>query len=159
MFFKVVSIKNFGSRSLFWKIESNTGVSCRYCKLFTISFLIEHLATSDSPTKNSKVSWCVCVLISRLHVLWVLIKTLRKRCTNNSLLSRDKKISSLLELIGHVRSVSVYALDKFWYKTYTKRCTSNCVIANVKRLSSPALRCWSGAPNFTVWFGQRKNAV
>ena len=48
---------------------------------------------------------------------------------------------------------------RFWWKTYTKRCTSNYVISRVKRLSSPALCGWSGAFNFRVWFGKRKNAV
>ena len=33
---------------------------------------------------------------------WFWSKTFTKRCSNNSLLSRDKTISSLLDLIGHV---------------------------------------------------------
>ena len=37
-------------------------------------------------------------------------KTFTKRCTNNSLLSRDK--TSLLELIGHIISISEYVLEK-----------------------------------------------
>ena len=32
--------------------------------------------------------------------------------TNNSLLSRDKTISFLLELIGHVLSISEYVFEK-----------------------------------------------
>ena len=47
----------------------------------------------------------------------------------------------------------------FWWKTYTKCCTSNYVISRVKRLSSPALSGWSGAFNFRVWFGKRRNVV
>ena len=39
-------------------------------------------------------------------------KTFKKRGTNNSLLSRDKTIFSLLELIGHVLSISEYVLGK-----------------------------------------------
>ena len=39
-------------------------------------------------------------------------KTFTKRCTNNSLLSRDKTISSLLELIDHMLSISEYVLEK-----------------------------------------------
>ena len=90
-------------------------------------------------------------------------KTFTKRCTNNSLLSRDKTISSLLELIGHVLSISEYVLEKhcfrFWWKAYTKRCASNYVISRVRRLSSSALCGWSGAFNFRVWFGKRNMAV
>ena len=56
-------------------------------------------------------------------------KTFTKRFTNNSLLSRDTTISSLLELTGHVLLTSEYVLEKhcfrFWWKTYTKRCTSS----------------------------------
>ena len=62
-----------------------------------------------------------------------------KRCINNSLLSRDKTMSSLLELTGHVfwfhnmfwKNVNCF---QFWWKTYTKGCTSNYVISRVKRL-------------------------
>ena len=123
-----------GSGSLFLKIESNTGVSCGYCKIFKNSFLIEHVAASDSPTMNSKVSWCVCFLISRLHVLWILIKTLRKRCRSNSLLSRDKKLLPCLNCLINcfwfqnifVKTLVAFDFDK---KTYTKRCTRNYVIS------------------------------
>ena len=81
-------------------------------------------------------------------------KTFTKRCSNNSLLSRDKTISSLLELIGHVLLISEYVLEnincfRFWWK----RCTSNYATSRVKRLSSPSLCGWSGAFNFRVWFG------
>ena len=48
---------------------------------------------------------------------------------------------------------------RFWRKIFTKRCASNYVISRVKRLSSSALCGWSGAFNFRVWFGKRKNAV
>ena len=48
---------------------------------------------------------------------------------------------------------------QFWWKTCAKRCTSNYVILRVKILSSAALCGWSGAFNFKVWFGRRKNAV
>ena len=47
----------------------------------------------------------------------------------------------------------------FWWKTYTKSFTDNYVISLVKRFYFPALCGWSGAFNFTVWFGKRKNAV
>ena len=58
-----------------------------------------------------------------------------KCCTNNSLLSRDKTISSLLELIGYVLLISEYVFKKtltafeiLMKNLHTKRCTSNYVI-------------------------------
>ena len=48
---------------------------------------------------------------------------------------------------------------RFWWKTYTKHYTSNYVISRVKILSFPALCGWSGAFNFRIWFGKRKNVV
>ena len=64
---------------------------------------------------------------------WFWSKTSAKRCTNNSLLSCDNKISSLLELIYHVLSISEYIWKNiicfwFWWKIYEKRCTNNYVI-------------------------------
>ena len=49
---------------------------------------------------------------SGLKVLLSSDQKLTKRCTNNSLQSRDKIISSLLELIGYVLSISEYVLEK-----------------------------------------------
>ena len=62
-------------------------------------------------------------------------KTFTKHCTNDYLLSCDKTISPLLELIAHVLSISQYVFRKtliasdFNKKTYTKRWTSNYVIS------------------------------
>ena len=72
-------------------------------------------------------------------------KTFTKRCTNNSLLSSDKTISWLLELIGHVHLISEYALEnincfRFWWNTHTKRCTSNCIITCQKTFFPCTLR-------------------
>ena len=39
-------------------------------------------------------------------------KTFMKHCSNNSLLSRDRSISSLLDLIGHVLLISENVLEK-----------------------------------------------
>ena len=71
-------------------------------------------------------------------------KTFTKRWSNNSLLSRDKTISSLLDLINHVllisdqnrfwKNINCFC---FWWKTYKKCCTSNYKISHVKRLSFP----------------------
>ena len=60
--------------------------------------------------RYSKVSWGAG---SRLHVFAILIKNFHEKCcTNNSLLSRDKTIASLLELIGHVLLISEYVFKK-----------------------------------------------
>ena len=105
--------------------------------------------------RYSKVSWGAC---SRLHGFSILIKNFHEKCcTNNSLLSRDKKISYLLELIGYVLLISEYVFKKtltafeiLMKNLHTKRCTSNHVISRVKRLSSLALCGWSGAFSFRV---------
>ena len=60
-------------------------------------------------------------------------KTFMKYCTYYSLLSRDKTISCLLELIGHGHLISEYVLEnikcfRFWWNTYTKHCLSTCNI-------------------------------
>ena len=55
-----------------------------------------------------KVSWGV----SSLNWLPSWSKTYTKRCTNDSLLSRDKTIFSLLELIDYVLSISEYVMEK-----------------------------------------------
>ena len=71
------------------------------------------MTASDSCTTVCKVCGGVCSLISRLHLLSILIKkTGTKRCTNNSLLLRDKTISFLLELIDHMLAISEYVLEK-----------------------------------------------
>ena len=95
MFFKIGSIKKFAmftGKYLSWglflikfqvyrsanllKIDSNTGVSCGYCKNFNNSFLIQPLRwllLAILP-RYSKVSWDACSLISRLRLLSLLIK-------------------------------------------------------------------------------------
>ena len=73
---------------------------------------------------------------------------------DNSLLSPDKTISSLLELIGHVFSISacfgktLIAFD--FDEQLTQSVAQVTVISSVKRLSSPALCGWSGAFNFCL---------
>ena len=58
---------------------------------------------------NSTVKSPVCSLILRLFVLSILIKNLHKMLHKQS---RDKEISSLLELIDNVPSISEYVLEK-----------------------------------------------
>ena len=53
-------------------------------------------------------------LISRFHLLPSWSKSYTKCSKNNSLLSCDKIISSLLELIDHVLSISEYVVKKHW---------------------------------------------
>ena len=59
----------------------------------------------------SKVSWGASSLVWRLHVLLILIKTFHEMLVK-SLLLHDKTISSFLQLIGQVLSISEHALEK-----------------------------------------------
>ena len=86
--------------------------SCGYCKIFKNSFLMQHLRwlLLTVLPRYSKVSWGAG---SRLYVFLILIKNFHEKCcTNNSLLSRDKTIASLLELIGHVLLIWEYVFRK-----------------------------------------------
>ena len=60
----------------FFKNRLHTGVSSRYCKIFKKSFLIQHLRwlLLTVLPRYSKASWGASSLISRLHVLSILIK-------------------------------------------------------------------------------------
>ena len=112
---------------------------------------------------HCKVSWGVCSLIPHFHVLSMLIKYL-KSCIINSLLSCNKTIFSLLELIDTCFQLQSMFRKKiscflFWWKTYTKRCTNNYVIRSVKRLPLLSLCGLSSAFNFRIWSGKWKNAV
>ena len=95
---------------------------------------------------------------------WFWSKTFTKRCTNNYLLSRGNS-TSFLACVDWLRASDFRMFWKniscfrFWWKTYTKRCANNYVISHDKNLPSPALCGWSGAFNFWVWFGKRKNNV
>ena len=130
MFFEICSLKHFAiltGKHLFWglfliklqafrpttflKRDFNTSVSCGYCKIFKDSFFIEH------------VRWLLLIVLTTAGVLVFLFrastwfrlfrsKTYTKRCKNNSLLSRDKTISSLRELIDYVLSISGYISEK-----------------------------------------------
>ena len=74
--------------------------------MFKNSFLIPHLRWLLLTVLPRYSIWGACSLISHLKVLSILIKTFTKRCSNNSLLSRGKTISSLLDLIGNVLLIS-----------------------------------------------------
>ena len=75
-----------------------------------------------------------------------------KHCSNNSLLSCDKAISFLLDLIGHVLLILKYVLKKhdFDEKLTQSDAQVAIIISRFKKLSSPALCGWSGAFNFMV---------
>ena len=147
MFFKIGSIKNsaiFARKHLCWglfliklqiwmsatfsKIDSNTGVFLvDIVKFLRIAFLYNASGGCFWQSYHDTVkSAGVPVLwfgASECFQFWS--KTFTKRRTINSLLSRDKTISSLLELVGYVYSISEYVLEKtfncfrFWWKTYT----------------------------------------
>ena len=135
MFFEKDTIKNFAiftRKHLCWglfliklqvlrsatflKTDSSTGVSSGCCKIFKNIFLIQHLWWLLLTVYHDTVkSAGVLVFWFRASTcIWFWSKNFKKRCTNNSLLSRDKAISSLLELNGHVFSISEYLLEKHW---------------------------------------------
>ena len=92
----------------FLERDSNWGVSCGYCKILKSSFFYR---TPPVAISGGPVSW-VSVLWFRASTcfrFWS--RTYTKCCKNNSLLSRDKIISSLLELIDDMLSISEFAFD------------------------------------------------
>ena len=104
MFYKIGSIK---------KSVIFTGKHLRWCPL-RIAFLYNPSGgcfwQSYHGTVKSAVVLVLLFRASTCFQFWS--KPFVKRCTDNSLLSRDKTISSLLELIGHVLSISEYVLEK-----------------------------------------------
>ena len=64
----------------FSKRDSNIAVSCGYCEIFKNSFFTEHLwwLFLKVLPHYSKISWGACSLISRIHVLSILIKNVHK---------------------------------------------------------------------------------
>ena len=96
----------------FLKRDSNTGVSCGYCEILKTDFLKKTSGGCFWQSYHSTVkSGGVFVLWFRAFTCFrVWLKTYAKRCTNNSLLSRDKTIFFLLKLIYHV--LSEYVLEK-----------------------------------------------
>ena len=152
----------------FLKIDSNTGVSCGYCKILKIAFLYNtsgccfwqayHGTVKSAGTPIlwfrdstcfrfwSKLSQNVAQLILYYHVTKQIPPCL------NWLITRFW----IWFLNMFWKNINCF---QFWWKTYTKRCTSNCVISHVKRLSSPTLCDWLGAFSFRAWFGKRKNVI
>ena len=61
-------------------LKNNIGVSCRYCKIFTNSSPKKHLWWLLLTVLQwySEVSWGACSLISRLHMLLILIENFHK---------------------------------------------------------------------------------
>ena len=136
----------------FLKIDSSTGVSCGYCKIFKNSSLMQQLRWQSYHG----------TVVSRCSHFW---SKLLRNVTQIILYYHLTKqfLSCLNWLVTCFQFQNMFWKNincfRFWWKTYTKRCTSNYVISRVKRLSSPALCGWSGAFSFRVWFGKRKNAV
>ena len=91
-------------------------------------------------------------------------KTFTKRCTNNFYYDGTKQFlpwSNWLVTWFQFQNMFWKNINCFqvWWETYRKRCISKYVISRAKRHSFSALCGWSGAFNFRVWFGKRKNAV
>ena len=185
MFFKIGSLKNFPiftGKHLRWGLflikmqafrpatflrrDVNTGVSCGYCEIFknSIFYRTSPVVTSDNPTtvQYSKVSWGICSLISRLHVLSILIKKLNKTLQKYYHVAKQF-LPRLKWLITCFWFQNIFWKNisclRIWWKTYKKHCTNNYIISHVKRLSLPALCVWSSAFSFRIWSGKRKNAV
>ena len=97
-----------------------------WCKLFTA---MRESLVEISTWSYFSISFCRIIILSCGKKMWISkffkilsfriksasflwSKTFTKHCTNNSLQSLDKIISSLLELIGYVLSISEYVLEK-----------------------------------------------
>ena len=115
------------------------------------AFFIEHL-------RSMLQSYHSTVKSAGMFVLWFhaptclqfWVKTYRKRCPKNSLLSVTKQILPCLNwFITCFRFQNMFwkNISCFWYwwKTYTKRFTSNNLLSRVRRLSLPALYSWSNS--------------
>ena len=70
-------------------------------------------------------------------------KTLSKRWTNNSLLSCDKTISCLLELIGHVFSISEHVLEKQWLLPTLRKSLHKALHNILRPVSVVAASCFN----------------
>ena len=97
----------------------------------------------------SKVSWGTCSLISRLHVLSLLIKNFHETLHKIILYYHVTKqfLPCWNWFVKRFQFQNMFWKNinwfRFWWKTYTKRCKSNFVISLVRRLFSPAVFGWS----------------
>ena len=123
MFFKIGSIKNFAiftGKHLCWglfliKLQTPTQTPTEVFPVDIAKFLrIVFLYNTSGGCFWQ--SYHGTVQPAGVPVLWFhaskTSKTFTKRCSNNSLLSRNKSISFLLGLIGHVLLISEYILQK-----------------------------------------------
>ena len=111
-----------------------------------------------------KVSWGACSLISRLHVVLILIENFHE-----TLLKQFFPITwqnnFFLTWFDWSRAFDFrICFEKHWLlsilmKNLHKTLHNNYVILPVKRLPSHSLCGWSGAFNFRVWHGKRNMAV
>ena len=130
MFFKIGCIKNFATftgkhlcwslfliklqverSAKFFKIDSHTGVSSGSCKIFKNCFLIQHLCwllLIVSIVKSAGVPFFDFTSPHAFNFDQNFHETLLKLF----LLPQDQTISSLLDLIGHMLSISEYVLEK-----------------------------------------------
>ena len=138
-------------------------------KLFKNSFLIQHLRwlLLKVLSRYSKVIWGACSLISRLHVLAILIK---KRWTN---IWNPGQIFLYYHVTKQFLACLNWLLTFIWFQNMfwktliafdfdeilTQSVAQVTVISCVKILSSLALCGWSRSFNFRLWFWKRKNAV
>ena len=93
-------------------------------------------------TLYSKVSWGACSLISRLHILLILIKMFHETQIILYYYVTKQFLPCLNWMVTCFRFYNMFWKNncfQFLMKNYTKHCASNCVIARVRTLSSPAL--------------------
>ena len=91
---------------------------------------------------------------------WFWSETFTKCCTDNSLLSHNKTISSLHELV-----LCFWFQNMFWknidcFQFWWKLKALHKYLCNIRHQKTffPCF-LWAGAFNSTVWFGKWKNAV
>ena len=122
MFFKIGSLKNFAiftEKYLCWGLFSTSG-----CCLWQ---------SYHSTVRSAGVSVLWFRASTCFRFWW---KTCTKRCTNNSLLSREKQFLSWLITCFRFQNMFWKNIScfRFWWETYTKSCTNICVTSSLKRL-------------------------
>ena len=140
-------------------------------KFLRTAFYIENLRWLPLKVQRqySKVSWGICSLfwfcVFTCFRIW--LKTYAKRCTNNSLLSGDKTISFLLELIYHVFSISECFGKTLVAFDFDEKLTQSIAQITMFQIAQKTnitcqktfFACTLRLINFRIWFGKRKNAM
>ena len=140
-----------------------------FAKFWRIVFLHN---TSDGCFRQS---YHGTVMSAGVPVLWFCAstcfrfwsKSFTKRCSNNSLLPRDRAIYSLLDLIAFDFRICFRTTIEIYGKiliAFDEKFTQSLAQVNMKfhvskDFLSPVLCSFSGAFNCRIWFGKRSMAV